>query len=165
MIISIKEIRNFLISILIPILVGYCSSTISNLIAGIDVSTYYSQLIKPGFSPPSFIFPIVWVILYTLMGVSSYKIMKKGYELYKVRDAMFYYWLQLFLNFIWSILFFGLDLRFTALVVIIILIIIVSIMVYKFSKLNKFSAYINTPYIVWLLYALFLNYFIWVINK
>ena len=113
MIISIKEIRNFLISILIPILVGYCSSTIANLLAGIDANTYYSQLIKPGFAPPSFIFPIVWVILYTLMGISAYKIMKKGYDLYKVRDAMFYYWLQLFLNFIWSILFFGLDLRFT----------------------------------------------------
>ena len=143
LIISIKEIRNFLISILIPILVGYCSSTIANLLAGIDANTYYSQLIKPGFAPPSFIFPIVWVILYTLMGISAYKIMKKGYDLYKVRDAMFYYWLQLFLNFIWSILFFGLDLRFTGLVVIIILIIIVSVMVYKFSKINKFSSYIN----------------------
>ncbi|MEG1311004.1 MAG: TspO/MBR family protein, partial [Romboutsia sp.] len=66
MIISIKEIRNFLISILIPILVGYCSSAIANLIAGLDVSTYYSQLIKPGFTPPSFVFPIVWMVLYTL---------------------------------------------------------------------------------------------------
>ena len=144
---------------------SYCSSTIANLLARIDANTYYSQLIKPGFAPPSFIFPIVWVILYTLMGISAYKIMKKGYDLYKVRDAMFYYWLQLFLNFIWSILFFGLDLRFTGLVVIIILIIIVSVMVYKFSKINKFSSYINIPYIVWLLYALFLNYFIWIINK
>ncbi len=165
MIISIKEIRNFLISILIPILVGYCSSAIANILAGINISTYYSQLIKPGFAPPSYIFPIVWIILYTLMGVSLYKIMRKGSDLYKVRDAMFYYWLQLFLNFIWSILFFGLDLRFTSLAVILIMIVIVSIMVYKFYKFDKFAAYINIPYIIWLFYAAFLNYFIWVINR
>lgn len=165
MIISIKEIRNFLISILIPLLVGYCSSAIGNLLAGLDVSTYYSQLIKPGFAPPGYVFPIVWTILYTLMGISSYIVMKNGYDLYKVKDGMFYYWLQLFLNFIWSILFFGLDLRFTSLIVIAMLLIVVSIMIYKFYKINKAAAYINIPYLLWLLYALFLNYYIWMINK
>ncbi|WP_164489100.1 TspO/MBR family protein, partial [Romboutsia sp. Marseille-P6047] len=143
MIISIKEIRNFLISILIPLLVGYCSSVIANLLSGLDVSTYYSQLIKPGFAPPGYIFPIVWTILYTLMGISSYIVMKKGYDLYKVKDAMFFYWLQLILNFMWSILFFGLDLRFTSLIVIIILLVIVLIMIFKFYKINKVAAYIN----------------------
>ncbi len=165
MIISIKEIRNFFISILIPLLVGYCSSAIADLLSGLDVSTYYSQLIKPGFAPPGYIFPIVWIILYTLMGISSYIVMKKGYDLYKVKDAMFFYWLQLILNFMWSILFFGLDLRFTSLVVIIILLVVVLIMIYKFYKINKVSAYINIPYILWIIYASFLSYFIWIINR
>ncbi|MGL5331170.1 MAG: tryptophan-rich sensory protein, partial [Peptostreptococcaceae bacterium] len=83
----------------------------------------------------------------------------------KIKDAMFYYWLQLFLNFTWSILFFGLDLRFTSMVVIGILIIIVSIMIYKFHKIDKFAAYLNIPYLLWLFYALLLNYFIWTINR
>ena len=165
MIISVKEVRNFLISVLIPLLVGYSSTTISNFLSGLDTNTYYSQLIKPGFAPPSFVFIFVWIILYVLMGISAYKILKNGYDSAKVKDAMFYYWLQLFLNFIWSILFFGLDLRLTALIDLIILIIIVGVMIYKFSKIDKKAAYLNIPYLIWLFYALFLNYFIWVINK
>ncbi|MGL5694873.1 MAG: TspO/MBR family protein, partial [Peptostreptococcaceae bacterium] len=135
LIISIKEIRNFLISILIPILVGYSSSAVSELISGLSSAEYYSQLIKPGFAPSGYIFGIVWTVLYTLMGISAYRIMKNGYDLYKIRDAMYYYWLQLALNFIWSILFFGLDLRFTSLIVIGILIILVFIMIIKFHKI------------------------------
>lgn len=165
MIISIKEIRNFIISILIPLIVGYLSSTLANLLSGLSTSTYYSQLIKPSFAPPGIVFPIVWTILYILMGISSYKIFKKGYQLTKVKDAMFYYCLQLALNFVWSILFFGLDLRFTALVALVLLIIVVLIMMYKFAKIDKKSMYLNIPYLIWLFYALFLNYFIWMINK
>lgn len=165
MIISVKEIRNFFICVLIPLAVGYASSMISNILSGLDNSQYYSQLIKPGFAPPSFIFPIVWTILFILMGVSSYLIFRKGYDLSKVKDAMFYYWLQLGLNFIWSILFFGLDLRLTALVNVVILIVVVIIMIIKFAKIDKKAAYLNIPYLLWLFYAMFLNYFIWMINK
>lgn len=165
MIISVKEVINFLISVLIPLIVGFSSSVITQLLSGVDTSAYYSQLIKPGFAPPSFIFPIVWTILYILMGISAYKILKKGYEIPKVKDAMFYYWLQLGLNFIWSILFFGLDLRLTSLITLGIIIIVVVIMSIKFFKIDKKAAYLNIPYILWLLYAFALNYFIWMINK
>ena len=165
MIISIKEVRNFIISILIPLIVGYLSNVLSRLLSGISTSTYYSQLIKPSFAPPAFIFPIVWTILYILMGISSYLILRKGYNLPKVRDAIFYYGLQLVLNFIWSILFFGFGLRFTALIDIIIMILVSIIMISKFSKIDKRSGYINLIYLMWLVYAGFLNYFIWFINK
>ncbi|MGL6106589.1 TspO/MBR family protein [Romboutsia sp.] len=165
MIISVKEVKNFLISVFIPLAIGYTSSFLSRLLAGESTTTYYSQLIKPGFAPPSFVFPLVWTILFILMGISVYIIMKNGYEKPKVRDAMFYYWLQLGLVFLWSILFFGLDLRFTALIDLIILIIVVVMMILKFIKIDKKAAYLNIPYLIWLLYALFLNYFIWVINK
>ena len=160
LIISIKEIRNFIISILIPLIIGYLSNILANLLSGLSISTYYSQLIKPSFAPPGIIFPIVWTILYVLMGISSYIIFKKGFDLSKVKDAIFYYCLQLALNFTWSILFFGLDLRFTALITLILL-----IMMYKFSKIDKKAMYINIPYLIWLVYALFLNYFIWIINR
>ncbi|WP_052356840.1 TspO/MBR family protein [[Clostridium] dakarense] len=165
MIISVKEVRNFLISILIPLVIGYASSFISQMLSGVDIATSYSQLIKPGFAPPSFIFPIAWTIIYILMGISSYIIMKKDYKSTKVKDAMFYYWLQLGLNFLWSILFFGLDLRFTAMADLIIMIIILIIMIFKFRKLDKKVAYLNIPYLLWIFYALFLNYFIWTINR
>lgn len=165
MIISVKEIRKFFICVLIPLVVGYSSSLMSNILSGLDNSQYYLQLIKPGFAPPSILFLIVWTIIYILMGISSYLILKKGHDLSKVKDAMFYYWLQLALNFLWSILFFGLDLRFTALVDLAILIIVVIIMISKFAKINKTSAYINLPYLIWLFYAIYLNYFIWIINR
>ncbi|MGL5312877.1 MAG: TspO/MBR family protein [Peptostreptococcaceae bacterium] len=165
MIISVKEIRNFLISVLIPLVIGYGSNLISSLLSSESMATYYSQLIKPGFAPPSYIFPIVWTILFILMGISAYLVTKKGYELPKVSDAMFYYKLQLGLVFLWSILFFGLDLRLTALIDLVLLIIVAVVMIVKFYKVDKKAAYLNIPYLIWLFYALLLNYFIWVINK
>lgn len=165
MIISTKEIKKLLINILIPLVIGFLSSQIAMMISSIDTGTYYSQLIKPSFAPPSYIFPIVWSIIYVLMGISAYLVMQKGNNTQKVKDAMFYYWLQLALNFIWSILFFGLDLRFTSMVVIIMMIIVVIIMISKFYQIDKKAAYLNIPYLLWLVYAGILNYFIWIINK
>ncbi|EPZ55544.1 tspO/MBR family protein [[Clostridium] sordellii ATCC 9714] len=99
------------------------------------------------------------------MGISAYLIAKNGLNSLKVRDAMFYYWLQLGLNFIWSILFFGLELRLTALVVVGLTIIIVIIMIIKFTQIDKRAAYLNLPYLAWLFYAFFLNYVSWSINR
>lgn len=164
MIISIKEIRNFIISILIPLLVGYLSSFLSQIISKVDTSTYYSQLIKPSFAPPSYVFPIAWSIIFVLMGISYY-IINKNNDKQKVKDALFYYYLQLALNFVWSILFFGLDLRFTSMVDIILLLGVVVIMMLKFYKIDKRACYLNILYVLWLLYAGVLNYFIWIINR
>ncbi len=164
MIISIKEIKNFIISILIPLLVGYASSFLSQIISKVDTSTYYSQLIKPSFAPPSYVFPIAWSIIFVLMGISYY-IINKNNDKQKVKDALFYYYLQLALNFVWSILFFGLDLRFTSMVDIILLLGVVIIMMLKFYKIDKRALYLNILYVLWLLYAGVLNYFIWIINR
>ena len=164
MIISIKEIKNFIISILIPLLVGYASSFLSQIISKVDTSTYYSQLIKPSFAPPSYVFPIAWSIIFILMGISYY-IINKNNDNQKIKDALFYYYLQLALNFVWSILFFGLDLRFTSMVDIILLLGVVIIMMLKFYKIDKRALYLNILYVLWLLYAGVLNYFIWIINR
>lgn len=165
LIVSVKEIKNFLISIIIPLIVGFLSSTISKLLLKMDISEFYSQLIKPSFAPPSNIFPVVWTILFILMGISYYIISKNDKKDPKVNDALFYYYLQLGLNFLWSILFFGLDLRFTAIFNILILIVVVLVMIFKFYKIDKRAAFLNIPYLLWLIVALFLNYFIWIINK
>lgn len=165
MIISVKDVRNFLISVMIPLLVGATSSMLSRIIGQITNVQMYSDLIKPMFAPPALIFPIVWNILYILMGIAAYKIWKKGYCKIPVRDSLFYYGLQLFLNFMWSVLFFGLGLRLTALIDLLLLIVVVIIMISKFYKINKKSAYLNIPYLLWLMYAGVLNYYIWILNK
>lgn len=165
MIISVKEIKKYIYCVLIPLLVGYLSSILAQAINGIDTMTYYQNLIKPGFAPPAIVFPIVWIVIYILMGTSSYIILSQNKKETKSKDAMFYYWMQLGLNFLWSIFFFGFQLRLTALVDLILLFVFVIIMIYKFYKIDKIAAYLNIPYIVWLFYAMILNYFIWFINK
>lgn len=165
MIISVKEVKKYIYCVLIPLLVGYLSNILSQAISGVDTSTYYHELIKPGFAPPGIVFPIVWTILYILMGTSSYIILSQKKNNSKTKDAMFYYWAQLGLNFLWSILFFGFQLRLTALIDLILLLVFVVIMVYKFYQIKPISAYLNIPYIIWLIYAGILNYFIWFINK
>lgn len=165
MIISVKEVKKYICCVLIPLLVGYLSSILAQAISGIDTKTYYHELVKPGFAPPSIIFPIVWTILYILMGTSAYIILSQKKNQSKIKDAMFYYWVQLGLNFLWPILFFGFQLRLTSLINLILILVFVVIMVYKFYKIKPLAAYLNIPYILWLIYAMILNYFIWFINK
>ena len=153
MIISVKEVKKYIYCVLVPLLVGVLSSMLSKVISGMDMSSYYNELIKPAFAPPGIIFPIVWTILYILMGTSSYIILSQKKHEYKIKDTMFYYWLQLALNFFWSILFFGFQLRLTALIDLVLLLITVLVMVYKFYKIKP------------IIYALILNYYAWFINK
>ena len=97
--------------------------------------------------------------------IISKKIIQNVKNECKVKDAMFYYWFQMGLNFLWSILFFGFQLRLTALIDLMLLLIFVLAMIYKFYKIKPTSAYLNIPYVFWLIYALVLNYYIWFINK
>ena len=165
MIISVKEVKKFVCSVLIPLLIGYLSNTVARILSGVDISTYYQELIKPSFAPSGILFPIVWTILFILMGISFYIIISHDKYQMKVKDAIFFYWLQLGLNFIWTILFFGLNLRLTALIDLILLIVVVGIMIYKFKAIEIKAAYLNIPYLIWLFYALVLNYFLWFMNK
>ena len=99
---------------------------------------------------PGWIFPVVWSILYVLMGISSY-LVSYNKELLKI------YYLNLAVNLLWPIIFFNLGLKTFAFFWILFLIIIVGIMIYRFYKENKLSAYLLIPYIVWLVFAAFLN--------
>ena len=165
MIISVKEVKKYICCVLMPLLFGLLSNMLSELICGVDMATYYHELIKPGFAPPGMIFPIMWTILFILMGTSSYIILSDKKNQGKVRDAIFFYLFQLILNFLWSIFFFGFQLRLTALIDLILLFGIVLVMIYKFYKIKPIAAYLNIPYALWLVYAFILNYFIWFINR
>jgi len=118
----------------------------------------FQYLNKPPFSPPGILFPIVWSILYALMS-ASYIIVKNEDE-----NNMKYYYFQLIINALWTPLFFGLKLYFIALLDLIVLLVSVIYMTYKFYKCNKITIYLLVPYIVWLLYAFYLNFFIFLNN-
>ena len=153
------KIRNksaLIISILIPLTVG----TMSALFSG-NMSSY-SILNKPAFSPPGFIFPVVWTILYILMGASSYIVYFSNSSI-KSKDLLLYC-IQLFFNFCWSIIFFGLDLFLFAFIWLIALIFIIIIMIRQFLIVNPLSAYLQIPYLIWCIFAAYLNFSIFLLN-
>ena len=153
------KIRNksaLIISILIPLTVG----TMSALFSG-NMSSY-SILNKPAFSPPGFIFPVVWTILYILMGASSYIVYFSNSS--NKSKALLLYCIQLFFNFCWSIIFFGLDLFLFAFIWLIALIFIIIIMIRQFLIVNPLSAYLQIPYLIWCIFAAYLYFSIFLLN-
>lgn len=141
--------KNLIISILVPVLLG---ALVGLITAG---SNNYSNLNQPFFAPPGILFPIVWTILYVLMGISDYLI-KESHSVYQ-RKAIFTYQLQLIVNLLWSIIFFLLKLRTFAFIWILLLIILVISMIKQFAKISKVAAYLQIPYLLWLIFASILN--------
>ena len=150
--------KKIVINILIPIIVGGISALITK--NSMDI---YSYLDKPSFSPPSILFPIVWTILYLLMGVSSYLICNSDNR--NKKSAYIIYGIQLFLNFIWSIVFFLLSYRLLSFIIIILLLISIIIMIIKFYKIDKKAGLLQIPYLLWVLFASILNLTIYLLNR
>lgn len=136
---------------------------IGGAIVGLITSGYmdYSDMVKPPLSPPEIVFPIVWTILYILMG-TSYFLATKDNEDNKELDQI--YLLQLLVNFLWPIIFFVLGMYFTAFLWIVLLIILVVAMIKELFKNNKISGYLQIPYLIWLLFATYLNLGITLLN-
>ena len=136
---------------------------IGGAVVGLITSGYmdYSDMVKPPLSPPGIVFPIVWTILYILMGI-SYFLATKDNEDNKELDQI--YLLQLLVNFLWPIIFFVLEMYFTAFLWIVLLIILVIVMIKELLKNNKISGYLQLPYLVWLIFATYLNIGITLLN-
>ena len=149
--------KKLIISLLISLGVGGLSALITS--GSMDI---YKTLIKPPLAPPSILFPIVWTILYILMGIGSYMIYES--DNYEKDDALKIYLLQLGINFIWPIFFFLLKLRLISLIIIILLLIAIILMITKFYKINKTSAYLQIPYLIWVLFATYLNFGFYILN-
>lgn len=130
-----------------------------------SIPTWYATLNKPFFSPPNFIFAPVWTTLYILMGVSLYLVWDKGISKKKVKIAVLFFALQLFLNFLWSILFFALHSPILALFEIIILWLVILITIMKFRKVSNASSLLLYPYIAWVSFASILNLSIVILNR
>lgn len=150
-----SKFKTYAVSILIPLIVG---GLVGFIMSGtID----YNTLQKPPLSPPSIVFPIVWTILYILMGI-SYAILKTN-SLNDGKIKLIYY-LQLFVNALWSIFFFVFKWRLFAFFWIILLDILVLLMVTNFFKKNKISGALQIPYLIWVLFATYLNAGIYLLN-
>lgn len=149
----------FVLCILLPILIG----GIGGYFTAESIPTWYASLNKPWFNPPNWIFGPVWTILYILMGFASY-VVYISYQSIHRKTSLIYYGIQLFLNLLWSIIFFYFKNPSLALFEIILLWIFINFTIISFSKVNKKAAYLLLPYIIWVSFAAILNLYIVLLN-
>ncbi len=128
------------------------------------IPTWYEYLIKPSFAPPNWIFGPVWTILYMLMGISLYLMWRMDWKKKKVKTTLNYFWVQLGLNFLWSISFFGFRSPTLGLVNIIALWIFIFLTMKHVYPLSKSAYYLLIPYILWVSFATLLNFAIVILN-
>lgn len=149
--------KSLIINLIIPLALGGIAALITN-----NGMENYNNVVKPALSPPNWLFPVVWTILYTLMGISTYLIYEKDHNINK--KAFIIYAVQLALNFIWPVFFFGFDAYFFSFIILLTLIIFVISMIICFYKENKTAGLLQIPYLIWLLFAAYLNLSVYILN-
>lgn len=150
--------KKLIISLALPLAVGGLSTLLSG---GVDS---YGMLNMPPLSPPGWVFPIVWTILYLLMGYASYLIWNSDAQQSTKRRALLLYGLQLLANFIWPLLFFGAMLRLSALLWLVVLWILIFLTIRAFSAINERAGDLLIPYILWVTFAFYLNLGAYLLN-
>ena len=143
--------KKLLICLAIPLAVGGLATLFSGGMSD------FKTMNQPPLSPPGWVFPIVWTILYLLMGYASYRILQSGRAPLQIRNALLLYAAQLALNFLWPIVFFGLEWYFAAFVVLIGLWILIFLTIRSFSAIDERAADLLLPYILWVTFAGYLN--------
>ncbi|TRZ78178.1 tryptophan-rich sensory protein [bacterium] len=151
--------KRLAISLAIPQLAGLAGS----FFTAPAIQSWYVTLQKPSFSPPNWIFGPAWITLYLIMGVSIYLIWDKLDE-QNARGVFRLFWIHLFFNATWSMIFFGLHNPMLAFINIAIIWIFIIVLIFKFWKINKWASYLLVPYFFWVSFASVLNYFIWYLN-
>ncbi len=156
---STVNLKKLVTSLLLPLLIGLFAGFLTR--GNMDI---YQRISVPPLAPPSVAFPIVWTILYILMGISLYivRVSRASGEVKKI--GYIFYALQLFFNFIWSILFFNLGAYTFSAVWLAVMIVLILLNIIWFGKVNNVSAYLLIPYLVWCLFALYLNIGIAILN-
>jgi translocator protein len=149
--------------LIIAILIPLCLGALAGYATTQNIPTWYAFLSKPNFTPPNYLFGPVWTSLYIMMGIASYLIWKSN-NLLKKR-ALILYIVQLTLNFSWSFVFFYFHQLGGAMIVIVLMWLFILFTIISFFKINKISAYLLIPYLLWVSYASALNYAVWQMNE
>lgn len=145
-------------SIALPLAVGGVSALIS-----MDAMQSFGSLNQPPLSPPAWLFPLVWSILYVLMGIASYLVLVSDKPA-RAKTALTVYGVQLFFNFFWSIIFFNFEAYLFAFIWLIILWLLIIVNTVLFFGINKTAGFLMIPYILWVTFAAYLNLAIYLIN-
>ena len=146
-------------SVALPLCIGFLASLLTR-----QSMQIFPTLNKPPLSPPAIVFPIVWTILYTLMGIGFYLVVTSDGKEEDIQQAIRVYGIQLVVNFLWPTFFFNLQWYLFSFIWLIFLWILVFVMIVRFSRVSKTAAYINIPYLIWLTFAAYLNLGIFLLN-
>ncbi len=152
--------KQLIISILISVGIGALAGLLTR--NSMDV---YSMFNKPPLAPPGWLFPIVWIVLYVLMGISAYLVYSADVLQEDKEKALSVYSLQLFFNFLWSIVFFNFEARLLSFIILIILWILIVIMIILFNRVSKVAAKLQIPYLLWVTFAGYLNFMVYYLNR
>ncbi len=159
-VINLRNILRLAIFIAIPLSVGFLAGFLTQ-----NSREFYAALQKPPLAPPGAVFPIVWTILYTLIGIASYIIYRQGISKDYVRDALKYYAISLLLSFIWPLVFFRFKMLFGAFWVLLLLWLFTGIATAKFYRIKHSAGLLMLPYWLWITYAGYLNLATWLLNR
>ena len=152
--------KKLIISILIPLIVGGVSAFLTR-----NSMTTFESVAKPPLSPPGWLFPVVWTILYILMGIASYLVSTSKGPKTLSDSALAIYGLQLVFNFFWSIIFFNMEAYLFAFIWLIALWLLILWTTVSFYKINKTAGLLMIPYLIWVAFAGYLNFGIYLLNK
>ncbi len=156
-----NKTRPYVVSIVIALAVGGLSALFTA--GNMDL---YSQIVQPPLAPPSVLFPIVWTVLYTLMGISAAMVYLEKESMPKeVTQALTVYAVNLFLNFFWSIIFFNMRAFLFSFIWLVALWITIIIMIIKFYRIKPVAGLLQIPYLLWVTFAGYLNLAIYILNS
>ena len=154
------KFKELIVSMLIPFAAGF----VSRLASG-DIPQSFQSLARPPLSPPAAVFPVVWTILYALMGVSLYLVITSKASAEQKKSAVTVFLIQLAVNLMWTPIFFGWGKYLLAFIWLVFLWIWAAVMISEFGKVSKTAAKLQIPYIIWLTFALYLNLGIVLLNR
>jgi tryptophan-rich sensory protein len=153
----LKKLLPYLISVSIALGIGGLSAFLTK-----DSMPIYSAINRPKFSPPPELFPIVWSILFVLMGIAAALVWCSNGR--KLDSPLLFYGAQLVFNFCWSLIFFNFREYFAAFIWLIVLLVLIAVTMLKFFRINKLAGWLLVPYFSWVCFAGYLNFMVWRLN-
>jgi len=151
--------------ILVFIVICELAGIIGSVFTASSISGWYATLVKPPFNPPGWIFGPVWTFLYAMMGLAAYLVYENGPGRPEIRKALTVFAIQLIINALWSIVFFGARQILGAVVVIVLLWVMILLTIRLFSRISKAAAYLLVPYLLWVSFASVLNISLYTLNR
>jgi len=154
-------VKNKYLSLLLILAITFIASGLGGVTTTYFKEPWYSEIILPSFNPPSWVFGPVWTILYIMMSIAAWKIWIRYFD----KKILYLYFVHLFFNSIWSVIFFGFHNILLALIDLMIILIFILLLLKIYFKMDKLSYYLMIPYLLWSSYALLLNFNIFLLNK